>query len=371
MTSVRLRLASRRLLRPPDVRGLRTFSANSKARLHGATAVILAGVGLAAASGAAYIYWHKLSPYPEEGIFPASPVKLNAVSKHLRLALYYAEHAVDYPRAICHYNDAIQAAHDHNLDPRADTTAGIHIKLAFLYKSLGRYGNARTILESLLADAQRPASAQDSNRLTARAVRLAVSLADIAMCLKDYKAADDHFHWAIHTLLLHRAQNRHLLPTEETIALMATAAEYFRETNRPILAAPLFLKALDMINPPNCTSAHLMNSIAATISGAGPDVSDSSTFAQRQESAKSWAEKAIQQAKNVPRQLKDQTCNQTCATANINLAIIADILNDRNEAIVRLQDAKVWAKKCFNIDINEQVKQLEQRLNYSTQVYKG
>ena len=139
--------------------------------------------------------------------------------------------------------------------------------------------------------------------------------------------------------------------TEMATALAELASTYTSQ-DKPELAMPLYLRALDLLrmdegDNPTCKQVTLLNGVATAMAGNAQK-----PFRQQQQpvprdqtinAAKQWAEKAIDVAAKIQPPVRDEDCDLSCVAATYNLGELAELQNKREEAIKRYREAKSLA----------------------------
>ena len=139
--------------------------------------------------------------------------------------------------------------------------------------------------------------------------------------------------------------------TEMATALTELASTYTNQ-DKPELAMPLYLRALDLLrmdegDNPTCKQVTLLNGVATAMAGNAQK-----PFRQQQQpvprdqtinAAKQWAEKAIDVAAKIQPPVRDEDCDLSCVAATYNLGELAELQNKREEAIKRYREAKSLA----------------------------
>ena len=139
--------------------------------------------------------------------------------------------------------------------------------------------------------------------------------------------------------------------TEMATALTELASTYTNQ-DKPELAMPLYLRALDLLrmdegDNPTCKQVTLLNGVATAMAGNAQK-----PFRQQQQpvprdqtinAAKQWAEKAIDVAARIQPPVRDEDCDLSCVAATYNLGELAELQNKREEAIKRYREAKSLA----------------------------
>lgn len=284
-------------------------------------ALALVGAGSAGLGLGIYKYYQVApSPYPEE------------VTKHIRRALYYEGAGNDPKSAIHYYLQALEEATTMGLDQTSDKMTGLKIKIGAVYEDAGRLDSAIRVYSGLLNEVK--AAMRDSNvsevertRLLRRALGTSIKVGDLSLAYgASREKAEEAYVWALEAMLRESARRKDTtwLELETTGGIYEAVANFYYSTDRPNLALPLFLKALESLKGPACHTITLMNNIASSISSQNPSI-------QVQENAREWAMKA--RDLGVPDMGADwQECNLGRCSACLNLGMIA-------EKSMKLEDA--------------------------------
>ena len=273
--------------------------------------IVCASAGLA--TGLYTFYSVAPSPYPEE------------VNKHLRRALYYEGAGSDPKQAVRCYLDALETATGMNLDQTSDMMTGLKIKIGQVYESCKRPDSALRIYSGLLNELQsavRSASSdEDRLRLLRRALGVAIKVGDIAMENEAVDKAEMAYVWALETMLKEskrRGDDTTWLEVEATGGIHEAVAGFYYHTDRPQLALPLYLKAVECSSRdgPTCHTATLMNNVASSM------YSQRSSDERIRRNAIEWASRA-RDVKVTPVSPEDKDeCEFARASALVNLGMM-------------------------------------------------
>lgn len=254
------------------------------------------------------------SPYPE------------AVTKHIRKALYYEGAGNDPRQAIQCYLQALEEATVAGLDQTSDNLTGLKIKIGAVYESSGRLDSAIRVYSGLLNEIQgainrEQVSVDDRTRLLRRAIGTSVKVGDLSMQVPAYRnKAEPCYTWALETMLKEtgRRKGDTTWLEQETIGgLYETVASFYYADNRPHLALPLYLRSLDASDKVSCHTITIMNNIASSISSQNSAL-------QVQENAAQWAIRA-RDLKVLAAEGEEQSeCDLGRCSAFYNLGMIAE-----------------------------------------------
>ena len=142
--------------------------------------------------------------------------------------------------------------------------------------------------------------------------------------------------------------------TEMATALADLASTYTSQ-DKPELAMPLYLRALDLLrldegDNPTCKQVTLLNGVATVMAGNAQKPVRQQQQQQQAvprdqtiNAAKQWAQKAIDVAARIQPPVRDEDCDLSCVAATYNLGELAELQNKREEAIKRYREAKSLA----------------------------
>jgi tetratricopeptide (TPR) repeat protein len=140
--------------------------------------------------------------------------------------------------------------------------------------------------------------------------------------------------------------------TEIATALAELAATYTAK-ERYELAMPLYLRALDLIrnaegNNISCKQVVLLNDVATALVGqvqlpVKSQPQKPVAAEQTIESARQWAQKAIDVAAHIQPPVRDEECDITCVVATYNLGELAELQKKPTVAKQRYTEAKALA----------------------------
>lgn len=158
----------------------------------------------------------------------------------------------------------------------------------------------------------------------------------------------------------------------EIATAMAELAKMYISKERYQLAMPLYLRALDLIRSAegsnvSCKQVSLLNDVASALVG---QVQIPSKFQpqtpvaaeQTIESARQWAQKAIDVASHVQPPIRDEECDLTCVVATYNLGELAELQKKPAVAKQRYIEAKELADKMGYEDGSSMAKEALKRL---------
>ncbi|CAG8037176.1 unnamed protein product [Penicillium salamii] len=142
--------------------------------------------------------------------------------------------------------------------------------------------------------------------------------------------------------------------TEIATALAELATTYTAK-ERYELAMPLYLRALDLIRHAegsaiSCKQVVLLNGVASALVGqvqvpAKSQPQEPVAAAQTVESARQWAEKAIEVAAHIQPPVRDEECDLTCVVATYNLGELAELQKKPDVAKQHYTEARQLADK--------------------------
>jgi hypothetical protein len=341
---------------------------------------------LSAGIGAAAYYAYLFNELVDKPLSVYPP----AVSKSIKVALYYASHG-DVNNMLASFKSAIEEGEKAGLHPLSDKVAGIKVECAQLLSTIkgGMYAEkAVKIMERVLDESAAGAEYfekqqrwQDRSRVLMRAILLAFKVGEMYQDLDKDKNAEDAMVWGTETLLkeIRRRKDNDVDENEEGVWFDNTAvseclesksfpinfsqsskaekklgageelANHFEKTDQFALATPLYLSAMEMIPSSSCHAITLMNNLAATLSQQNlPPLSASSTpqitRAHLLEDAKKWAEKALEIDATIKPPLRTIECDFTRLASTQNLADITAMLGDTEKSRQLYIDALNLAK---------------------------
>ncbi|KAK2768609.1 hypothetical protein FQN54_000465 [Arachnomyces sp. PD_36] len=133
-------------------------------------------------------------------------------------------------------------------------------------------------------------------------------------------------------------------------------ATLYTNKNKHDLAAPLFLQALAMIkeyegNTTSCKQVVLLNNVATAMAGQAQNPTPATAVSNNPlprdqviDSARQWAQKAIDVAEHIQPPIRNEECDISCAVATYNLGELAEMQNDFEGARKRYAEARNLAK---------------------------
>jgi tetratricopeptide (TPR) repeat protein len=136
-------------------------------------------------------------------------------------------------------------------------------------------------------------------------------------------------------------------------------AKFYTAKDKQELAIPLFMQALSMIkevegDTTTCKQVVLLNNIASSMAEQlqKPSPFSSSSSAQNPlprdqiiDSARQWAQKAIEVADRIEPPIRDEECDISCSVATYNLGSIAEMQGDFERARKKFEEARDMARK--------------------------
>ena len=135
----------------------------------------------------------------------------DAVAAKLRRALYYTNISLDPPQALRYYNQALELAEEHGMDPLGDEVLGIRVQVALLLQKVGRCDLAAQVLEAarnnclewIESKGNTDELAGCRNRILQKSVSLSVKLGELYADphVSDRETAEDRLVWAVETVL--------------------------------------------------------------------------------------------------------------------------------------------------------------------------
>lgn len=355
-------------------RGAGSFSENArnlytKHPVSVTVAILAMGMGVGAIVYANYLYqtyiiasFHK---YPEP------------VAQKLRRAIYYTNIDLQPQEAIKYYKQALEIANEIPMDPFSDEIIGVKIQVAALMEKIQQWRKAIEVLERVRSDNLawlEQFGNLDHNKIRrtnvlAKTVGISVKLGELygQPAIWDRDTAQERLVWAVETVLQEqqRRQNQNVkdedegpwMTGNEVGAALESLAHSYEEKDQHYLATPLFLQALSLYPTRDCHTVILMNNLASSIAQQSPraareaqayaasrNISERPTgpAASREsmvESAKAWAQKALDVAAALKPPVRTEECDIGCAVATHNLGEFAEMNKDFAEAKKRYQEA--------------------------------
>ncbi|KAF2861381.1 hypothetical protein K470DRAFT_257040 [Piedraia hortae CBS 480.64] len=307
------------------------------------TLLLLTTLGALSCVGLYYTYLtHTLHPYPP------------SVAKLLRKAVHAHIITHDPKEALRYYRDAIQTSERIGMDPFSDEVLGLKLRVAQLCEDYNSLPQAISVLELVrrnCLDFISSISEQEGNRLKrtrvlAKTVGISLKLAEL---YGDDERAEEQLVWAVETLLSEGRRRENLKRenhwTENTLreelgnwlsdgemgAAMEALGMRFEGKGEHNLAAPLFLKAITLCEDKGCHRVVVMNNLASALAQQTTGRGEHGRAASRGElveSAKAWAQKALDVAGAVPKEERNEECDRGCVAARHNLGEFAEMVDD-------------------------------------------
>ncbi|EMR71043.1 putative tpr domain-containing protein [Eutypa lata UCREL1] len=182
--------------------------------------------------------------------------------------------------------------------------------------------------------------------------------------------AGERLIWAVETILkeLQRRQVEGVkegegdwMSPEEIGGALEALGNHYESKSKHYLAAPLFLQAITLSPPKSCHTAVLMNNLAISLAqqpvtaaaaaansqtlGTSEPASQAPTRSTLLASARQWALHAEGTARKVEGEARTEECDEACAVALCNLADIAVMSGDLEEARRRFKEGLEFSKK--------------------------
>jgi len=305
------------------------------------------------------------------GDFAAYP---EPVAAKLRRALYYTNIDLQPKLALKYYRQAILMAGEMGIDPFSDPIIGVKIQLAAMFEKCHAYEQSIGVLEILRKDnvkwleehGQDEGMQGKRTSILGKTIGVSVKLGELYALpyVQKKEEAEERLIWAVTAVLkeqkrredegvkegegewmsneeiggalegiphpLHR-QPPPVLATQQscsaslTSRLLALGTHYTTQSLH-YLSAPLYLQALGL-SPPPCHAVILMNNLATALALQSPPSSTSpsapSSPSAQLDSARTWAEKAIEMAAGIKPPERTSECDEGCAVAMVNLGDFA------------------------------------------------
>lgn len=178
----------------------------------------------------------------------------------------------------------------------------------------------------------------------------AAQIAAVELCLKEMKRRQD---LGLPVGGVNEDNDAWLNLSEIATALTELGTTYINQEKYE-LSIPLFMQALGMVkqvdgDATTCKQVVLLNNVATAMAGRAqqpirPSKENPVTREQLIESAKKWAQMAIDVAGKVQPPVRDEDCDVSCVVATYNLGELAELQDKRDLAEKYYQDAKALAK---------------------------
>ncbi|KAJ9310785.1 TPR domain protein [Paecilomyces variotii] len=178
----------------------------------------------------------------------------------------------------------------------------------------------------------------------------AAQIAAVELCLKEMKRRQD---LGLPVGGVNEDNDAWLNLSEIATALTELGTTYINQEKYE-LSIPLFMQALGMVkqvdgDATTCKQVVLLNNVATAMAGRAqqpirPSKENPVTREQLIESAKKWAQMAIDVAAKVQPPVRDEDCDVSCVVATYNLGELAELQDKRDLAEKYYQDAKALAK---------------------------
>ncbi|GAM85652.1 hypothetical protein ANO11243_036590 [Dothideomycetidae sp. 11243] len=347
----------------------------------GVTVILLIGVYMLGWLNYYYTYYHQqmFHNYPEP------------VVKQMRKAWYYTEVEFNPQLALRYYAKAIDAARELRMDPYSNEVIGIKECVIYTREKAGDIAYAAKLWETMRADILQQSDAalsllelseeerqQRRTRLLKRTVQISVKLAELYSNpeMHNDTSALELLMWSVTTVLRETAARNAINATPETHGEWISNDEFgaslealghkYESQNAHYLAAPLFLQALAAKEKTDCHSVVLMNNLAISLAQQNPPAERGVPPPDRAmlvRNARQWAEKALRVAADIAPPVRDEECDTGCATALYNLGEMAEMLEEREEARRKYQEALSLASAIGFVEGEKQAKDALRRLD--------
>ena len=266
------------------------------------------------------------------------------------------------------YRQAFAIAEEIGMHPFSEEVIGMKIDYAGFFEILHEYQNAIGVLEIIRRDCltwverkggQVPDKAADRNRVLQMVVRMEVKLGELYdnRYVRQPEKAEAVLSAAVerHLKELRRREVEGVkdgegpwMDADEIGGTMEALANHYEETDQHFLATPLYLQALSYAPPNTCHSVTLMSSLATSIALQSPPTSPDTpapTAANQLDSARSWATKAFDLSKSIPKPDRTEECDTGCVTALVNLGEFAGMEGNFEGAKQHYERAKQLSTK--------------------------
>lgn len=297
------------------------------------------------------------------------------VAKKLRRALFYSRGQwLDIREANKYFRQALALADELGMDPFSDEIMGVKYVIAQLFEDSGHYSLAVDVLEIMRADCKKwVAEYSDKHWNNGNRSRVKKNMIQINLKLGqlyDIKYINEPENGekvlveAVEDALRERERRKRdgekpgegpWLSDEEMGGLLEGLGTHYEQFDSHYLAAPLFVRALELCPPSSCHSVVLMNNIssclvqqtppshtdAITMSPAPSDfpVSNSAPRSLLIDQARQWATRALEQAATIKAENRTEECDMGCAVATHNLGEFFEMEGRIKEAKQKYEEA--------------------------------
>lgn len=301
------------------------------------------------------------------------------VAKKLRKALFYSRGQwLDIREANKHFRQALALADELGMDPFSDEIMGVKYTIAALFEDAGYYSLAIDVLEIMRADCQTWVNDfSDKHWHTGNRSRVKKNMVQINLKLgqlydtryvNEPENAEKRLVEAVESALSEKQRREReglktgegpWLTDDEMGGTLEALGTHYEQFDSHYLAAPLFVKALELCSPKSCHSVVLMNNIstclvqqnppsssAITMSSAPSDfpVTNTAPRALLIDQARQWATKALVHANTIKAPDRNEECDVGCAVATHNLGEFLEMEGKIKEAKQQYQEAASLAK---------------------------
>ncbi|KAI9849844.1 MAG: hypothetical protein M1837_000058 [Sclerophora amabilis] len=308
-----------------------------------------------------YVYW--FNKHYIVGAFKAFP---DPVAKKLRRALYYSNISESPKDAVRYYREALAVAEQVGMDPYSDEVIGIKVQLAAFLEKINQIQQSIAILNLTRDECLkwfeegkgREEGEARRRRMLRKLVGMSVKIGELCQhyYVQSPEMAQRNFDWAVTSALM--AKNRQdeekveteagtWLTEEEIGATLEAAATFYSQIGQSHLAAPLFLEAIELCPKSDCNVVYLMNGLAVALASNTPSQEAGTHAPDRAvmiDSARQWANKALELAGNIKPPDRTEKCDTGCATVVQNLGQMAESEGNLAEARRRFEEAKSLSK---------------------------
>ena len=249
------------------------------------------------------------------------------------------------------------------MHPFSEAVIGMKLDYAGFFELLHEYHNTIAIIEQIRKDCLTwverkggldPINAVHRNRILQMIVRMEVHLGELYdnVYVGKPEKAEEVLSAAVERQLkeMRRRDVEGVkegegpwMDAEEIGGTMEALANHYEETDQHYLATPLYLQALSYAPPKSCHSVTLMSSLATSLALQNPP-SDQNTpapsAANQLDSARSWANKALDLSKSISKPDRTKECDTGCVTALVNLGEFAGMEGNFGRAREHYESAK-------------------------------
>ncbi|KAI4677315.1 uncharacterized protein J4E88_007123 [Alternaria novae-zelandiae] len=305
------------------------------------------------------------------------------VAKKLRRALFYSRGQwLDIREANKHFRQALALADEMGMDPFSDEIMGVKYTIAALFEDAGYYSLAIDVLEIMRNDCQkwvdefsdRHWTNGNRSRVKKNMVQINLKLGQLydVRYVNEPENGEKRLVEAVESALKEQQRREKdgvkngegpWLTNDEMGGVLEALGTHYEQFDSHYLAAPLFVKALQLCPPTSCHSVVLMNNISTCLAQQTPPtssnaitmssaptsfpVTNSAPRSLAIDQARQWAERALAQAAQIKSSSseRNEECDMGCAVATHNLGEFYEMEGRIGEAKRKYEEAAQLAKK--------------------------